>query len=144
LFALLWLVAAALAAMTVVGLPWARAALHIARWMAWPSHEVPTSTWQQGSNLQDPAAPASVTGYVVWLAVGGLWLALLHHIIAAVLGLTIVGLVAMFPHLALGRVALVLNPGAFRMTVPARGGVSAAATPRPLGPAASESRIQFP
>ncbi len=120
LFAVPWLVLSGIAALTVVALPWARVALQVAAWTAWPSADVPTSVWEQGSNLQERPEAASTTGYVVWLATAGLWLAVLHHIVAAAFGVTIVGLIATFPHLELGKVALVLNPGAFRMAPPRR------------------------
>ncbi len=115
LFAVPWLILAGVAAVTVVSLPWAKTAVQVAAWMAWPSNTVPSSGWQQGSNHPDPGQTTSTTGYVVWLAVAGLWLSVLHHVIAALLGMTVVGIIALFPHLELGRVALTLNPASFRM-----------------------------
>ena len=143
LFAVPWLILSGVAALTVVALPWARVALRVAAWAAWPSADVPTSVWEQGNNLQERPETVSNTGYIVWLAVAGLWLSVLHHIVAAMLGVTIVGLVATFPHLELGKVALVLNPGAFRMAPPRRPSMPWARTPptpaRPEG-----NRVHFP
>jgi uncharacterized membrane protein YccF (DUF307 family) len=115
LFALPWFVLCGVAALTVVALPWAKAGFQVAMWIAWPTAEVPTSSWEQGSNLQDPEQPSSTTGYLVWVAVAGLWLSVMHHIAAALLAFTIVGILVLFPHLEVGRVALALNPAAFRM-----------------------------
>jgi uncharacterized membrane protein YccF (DUF307 family) len=115
LFALPWLVFGTFAAVTVVALPWAKSAYRVALWIAWPTNEVPTSGVEHNSNLPDPSHPTSAAGYLVWLAVAGLWLSVLHHVIAALFGLSIVGIIALFPHLELGRMALVLNPATFRM-----------------------------
>lgn len=147
LFALPWLVFSAIAAATVIALPWARAASQVAIWVAWPTAEVPSSSWEQGSNLQAPPEPTSTStaGYIVWVAVAGLWLSVLHHIVAALLGLTIVGIVALFPHLELGRVALVLNPGTFRMAPRGERRLGMPwAQPVNAHAAAEQARVQFP
>ena len=65
-------------------------------------------------------------------------------IVAVACGLTIVGLVSTFAHLDLGRVALVLNPRAFRMAA-ANGHRSGIGwrSETPVQPAVKE-RVHFP
>jgi len=144
LFAVPWLALAGVAAVTVVALPWAKAALQVAFWMIWPTAEVPTSSLDEGSNVRDVDQAASTTGYLVWLAVAGLWLSVLHHVIAALMGLTVVGIVALFPHLELGRVALVLNPATFRMAPRGTRRLGFPSVTQPAVEGAAKARLHFP
>lgn len=92
-----WLVAAALMAITIVGLPWTPAALRIAGYTLLPF----------GQQVQDNGGGAlSILGNVIWFLLAGWWLALGHLALAVALGVTIIGLPFAWAHLKLARLSL--------------------------------------
>lgn len=92
-----WLIAAAIMAITIVGLPWAPAALRIAGYTLLPfGHRIVDS---------DPG-PLSFVGNVIWFILAGWWLALGHLFSAVVLAVTIIGLPFAWAHLKLARLSL--------------------------------------
>jgi uncharacterized membrane protein YccF (DUF307 family) len=95
--ALGWLVAAAIMAITIVGLPWAPAALRIAGYTLLPFGNTVIDA--------DPGA-LSFLGNVVWFVLAGWWLALGHVITAVLLAVTIIGLPFAWAHLKLARLSL--------------------------------------
>jgi uncharacterized membrane protein YccF (DUF307 family) len=95
--ALGWLIAAAIMAITIVGLPWTPAAIRIAGYTLMPF----------GNQVQDrPMGPISFLGNVIWFVFAGWWLALGHLIIAVLLAVTIIGLPFAWAHLKLARLSL--------------------------------------
>lgn len=91
-----WLIAALIMAITIIGLPWARAALRIAQYTLLPF----------GFKVVDrPAGPlseaAGVIGNIIWFVLAGWWLALGHLITALGLAITIIGLPFAWAHLKL-------------------------------------------
>ena len=92
-----WLIAAALMAITIVGLPWTPAALRIASYTLLPF----------GNQVQERGTGAiSAVGNIIWFLLAGWWLALGHLILAALLAVTIVGLPFAWAHLKLARLSL--------------------------------------
>ena len=72
-----WLLAAVIMAITIIGLPWARAALTIAVYTFLPfGHTVVDRPSGIGSG------PLGCLGNVIWLVLAGWWLALAHLITA--------------------------------------------------------------
>lgn len=104
--ALGWLVAAILMALTIVGLPWTRAALSIARYSLLPfGHRVvPRAAWTGHDDLGTGAL--GTLGNIIWLVLAGWWLALGHLGAALLLGVTIIGLPFAWAHLKLAGLAL--------------------------------------
>lgn len=95
--ALGWVIAAALMAITIVGLPWTPAALRIAGYTLLPF----------GQEARDTGStPISFIGNVVWFVLAGWWLALGHLIHALVLFVTIIGIPFAWAHLKLARLSL--------------------------------------
>ena len=99
--ALCWLIAAAIMAITIIGLPWARAALTIALYTILPF----------GYTVVDrPMTPLAETfgliGNLIWLVLAGWWLALGHLIVALLLAITIVGIPFAWAHLKLAGISL--------------------------------------
>ncbi len=104
--ALAWLIASVIMALTIVGIPWARAAFNIAQYtfvpfgfMAVPRHEV-TGADDLGSG------PLGLIGNLIWLVLAGWWLALAHVITAVMLAVTIIGIPFAWAHLKLAGLAL--------------------------------------
>lgn len=92
-----WLVAAALMAITIIGLPWAPAALRIAAYTLLPF----------GQRVEDRGAGAlSFLGNVVWFLLAGWWLALGHLALAIGFAVTIVGIPFAWAHLKLAGLSL--------------------------------------
>ncbi len=99
--ALGWLIAALIMVITIIGIPWARAALTIAAYTLLPfGHTVVDRETGVGSG------PLGFVGNLVWLVLAGWWLALGHLITALGLAITIIGLPFAWAHLKLAGLAL--------------------------------------
>jgi uncharacterized membrane protein YccF (DUF307 family) len=106
MMALAWLLAAIIMALTIVGLPWTRAAFTIARYALLPFgyRAVPRDEYYGREDLGTGALGA--VGNIVWLVLAGWWLALGHLISAVLLGVTIIGIPFAWAHLKLAGLAL--------------------------------------
>ena len=92
-----WLIAALIMAITIIGLPWAPAALRIAGYTLLPF----------GQQTRDcDTGPLSFLGKVVWFVLAGWWLALGHLIAAVLLAVTIIGIPFAWAHLKLAKLSL--------------------------------------
>jgi uncharacterized membrane protein YccF (DUF307 family) len=104
--ALGWMVAAVVMAITIIGLPWARAAFNIAIYTLFPfgrravSRELYTGESDMGTGL------LGMVGNVIWLVLAGWWLALGHVVTALLLAVTIIGIPFAWAHLKLAGIAL--------------------------------------
>jgi uncharacterized membrane protein YccF (DUF307 family) len=104
--ALGWVIAAILMAITIIGLPWARAALNIALYTLLPFGQTAVSRAAYTGREDLGTGPLGAIGNLIWLVLAGWWLALGHLITAAVLAITIIGIPFAWAHLKLARVAL--------------------------------------
>jgi uncharacterized membrane protein YccF (DUF307 family) len=96
-----WLIAALIMAITIIGLPWARAALTIALYTLLPFGQTVVDR-PTGAG----AGPLGFIGNLIWLVLAGWWLALGHLIVAILLAVTIIGLPFAWAHLKLAALAL--------------------------------------
>ena len=101
-----WLIAAIIMAITIVGIPWARAAFNIAVYALLPFGYRAVSRAEFVGREDIGTGPLGTLGNLVWLVLAGWWLALGHLIIAIVLALTIIGIPFAWAHLKLARLAL--------------------------------------
>jgi uncharacterized membrane protein YccF (DUF307 family) len=93
---LAWWFAALLAAITIVGIPWAIAAFRIGTFSFWPFGR------QIVERRSTPAGAAGAAlGNLIWALLAGWWLALGHLIAAALCAVTIIGIPFAFQHLKL-------------------------------------------
>jgi uncharacterized membrane protein YccF (DUF307 family) len=101
-----WLVAAIIMAITIIGLPWARAAFNIAIYTLLPfgSRAVRRDEITGESDLG--TGPLGLIGNVIWLVLAGWWLALGHLVTALALAITIIGIPFAWAHLKLAGIAL--------------------------------------
>jgi uncharacterized membrane protein YccF (DUF307 family) len=101
-----WLVAAIVMAITIVGLPWARAAFNIAVYTLLPfgSKAVPRDEVTGQPDIG--TGPLGVIGNLIWLVLAGWWLALGHVVTAIILAATIIGIPFAWAHLKLAGIAL--------------------------------------
>ena len=103
--AVAWLGAAIIMAVTIIGLPWARSALTLARYTLLPfGHTVVDRRQLRGRDIG--TGPLGLIGNIVWLGLAGWWLALGHLVTATGLAVTIVGLPFAWAHLKLAGLAL--------------------------------------
>ncbi len=97
-----WWVAGLLAAITIVGIPFAIAAFRIGAFTFWPF----------GRDIVDDPARSETSsllaliGNIVWIIFGGLWLALGHLVCALLFAVTIIGIPFALQHLKLARLSL--------------------------------------
>lgn len=101
-----WLLAALVFAISIIGLPWARAALTIAGLSLMPFGQGRAHR-RAVTGVDDlGTGPLGLIGNVVWLVLAGWWLALGHLISAGLMALTIIGLPFAWAHLKLAGLAL--------------------------------------
>src|SRR3982074_2874517 len=74
--ALGWVIAAIIMAITIVGLPWARAALNIAAYTFLPFGQIAVSRADYLGRHDIGTGPLGFVGNVVWVVLAGWWLAL--------------------------------------------------------------------
>ena len=101
-----WVIAAVLMAITIVGLPWTRAAFNIASYTLLPFGQKAVSRAQYAGGADVGTGPLGVLGNIVWLVLAGWWLALGHLTTAILLAVTIVGIPFAWAHLKLAGIAL--------------------------------------
>jgi uncharacterized membrane protein YccF (DUF307 family) len=101
-----WVIAAILMAITIIGLPWTRAAFNIAAYTLMPFGQKAVSRAQVTGSSDLGTGPLGFLGNIIWLVLAGWWLALGHLITAILLALTIVGIPFAWAHLKLAGIAL--------------------------------------
>jgi uncharacterized membrane protein YccF (DUF307 family) len=104
--ALGWLIAAAIMAITIIGLPWARAAFNIAVYTFLPFGHVALPRDEVAGREDLGTGPLGMLGNIVWLVLAGWWLALGHLITAIGLAITIIGIPFAWAHLKLAGISL--------------------------------------
>ncbi|MDR3518349.1 MAG: YccF domain-containing protein [Azospirillaceae bacterium] len=103
--ALAWLFAALIMAVSIIGLPWARAALTMANYTLVPFGYTAISRRDDGGADLGTGVLGGL-GNIIWLLVAGWWLALGHLLAALVQAVTIIGLPFAWAHLKLAALAL--------------------------------------
>ena len=101
-----WMIAAILMAITIIGLPWARAAFNIAVYTLLPFGQQAVSRAEYTGSEDIGTGPLGLLGNVIWLLLAGWWLALAHLVIALALAITIIGIPFAWAHLKLAGIAL--------------------------------------
>src|SRR5262249_42528920 len=96
-----WVLAAVIMAITIIGIPWARAAFNIAAYTLLPFGQKAVPRETVTGQYDIGTGPLGVIGNIIWFVLAGWWLALGHLITAVVLALTIVGLPFAWAHLKL-------------------------------------------
>jgi uncharacterized membrane protein YccF (DUF307 family) len=104
--AVAWLVAAVIMALTIIGIPWARAAFNIASYSLLPFGRRAVSRADYLGASDIGTGPLGFIGNIVWFVLAGWWLALAHLILAVVLAVTIIGIPFAWAHLKLAGLAL--------------------------------------
>ena len=93
-----WVLAAVIMAITIIGLPWARAAFNIAVYTLFPFGQKAVSRAEYYGTEDIGTGPLGFIGNVIWLVLAGWWLALGHLITAILLAVTIIGIPFAWAH----------------------------------------------
>jgi uncharacterized membrane protein YccF (DUF307 family) len=101
-----WLFAALIMVITIVGIPWARAAFNIASYALLPFGRRAVSRAEYLGTEDVGTGPFGLLGNIVWLVLAGWWLALGHLLAAILLAVTIIGIPFAWAHLKLAGIAL--------------------------------------
>jgi uncharacterized membrane protein YccF (DUF307 family) len=101
-----WFVAAVIMAITIVGIPWARAAFNIASYALLPFGRKAVSRAEFLGSADMGTGPLGLIGNIIWLVLAGWWLALGHLVTAFFLAITIIGIPFAWAHLKLAGIAL--------------------------------------
>ena len=101
-----WVVAGIVMAITIIGLPWARAAFNIAAYTLLPFGYKAVSRAAYSGQEDIGTGPPGVLGNLVWLLLAGWWLALGHLITAVLLACTIIGIPFAWAHVKLAGLAI--------------------------------------
>src|SRR5271163_2404821 len=104
--ALAWVIAAALMAITIIGLPWAWAALNIASYTLLPFGRKAVSRAEYTGKHDVGSGAFGLLGNIIWLVLAGWWLALGHLVTAIGLAITLIGIPFAWAHLKLAGIAL--------------------------------------
>ena len=101
-----WVIAGIIMAITIIGLPWARAAFNIAVYTLLPFGQKAVSRVEY-TGVDDVGTGAfGVIGNLIWFVLAGWWLALGHLLTAIALAITIIGIPFAWAHLKLAGLAL--------------------------------------
>jgi uncharacterized membrane protein YccF (DUF307 family) len=87
-----WVVAAVIMAITIVGLPWARAAFNIAVYTLLPFGQTAVSRAAHTGREDLGTGPLGTLGNMIWFIFAGWWLALRHLLVALGLAVAIIDL----------------------------------------------------
>ncbi len=104
--ALGWVIAGIIMAITIIGLPWAKAAFTIAAYTLLPCGQRAVRRDSLTGRPDVGTGPLGLIGNVIWLVLAGWWLALAHIVTAVVLAVTIIGIPFAWAHLKLAGLAL--------------------------------------
>ncbi len=106
LMAVGWFLAGILAAVTIVGLPWAMACFRIANYSLFPfgREAVPRDVLTGREDLG--TGPLGLVGNLIWMVFLGIWLAIGHLISALACAITIIGIPFAIVHVRLAGLSL--------------------------------------
>jgi uncharacterized membrane protein YccF (DUF307 family) len=101
-----WLIAAVIMAITIIGIPWAKAAFNIASYAFLPFGRVAVPRDEYLGRDDVGTGPMGMIGNVIWFLLAGWWLALAHLVIALLLAITIIGIPFAWANLKLAGISL--------------------------------------
>lgn len=104
--AIAWVFAAVIMAITIIGLPWTRAAFNIALYTLLPFGQKAVSRADYTGHEDLGTGPLGVIGNILWFVFAGWWLALAHIVFAVGWAVTVIGIPFAWAHLKLAGLAL--------------------------------------
>ncbi|MDZ5647039.1 MULTISPECIES: YccF domain-containing protein [Nitrospirillum] len=104
--ALAWFMAAILMVISIVGIPWARAAFNMGLFVLWPFGQMAVDRRVLTGREDIGTSPLGFLGNVVWFVFAGWWLALYHILAGVVWFVTIIGIPFAIQHFKFAVLAL--------------------------------------
>ncbi len=101
-----WLIAAVILMITVVGIPWAKAAANIGLFTLWPFGREAVARDDRSGEDDIGTGALGLLGNILWFLFAGVWLAIGHALAGVWLLVTIIGIPFAFQHFKLARIAL--------------------------------------
>jgi uncharacterized membrane protein YccF (DUF307 family) len=101
-----WWLAGLMAAITIVGIPWARACFVIGSFSFWPFGQEAVSRRELTGKTDFGTGPLGFIGNLIWFLVAGWWLAIGHLASALACFVTIIGIPFGIQHIKLALIAL--------------------------------------
>jgi uncharacterized membrane protein YccF (DUF307 family) len=101
-----WWLAGLVAAITIIGLPWAKACFVIGQFAFWPFGKEAVSRRDVSQQDDIGTGTLGVVGNVIWFVLAGWWLALGHLFSALACFVTIIGIPFGIQHVKLAVIAL--------------------------------------
>ncbi len=103
---LAWWLVGLVCAVSIVGLPWARACFVIGTFSFWPFGQEAISRQELNGRHDIGTGPLGFIGNVIWFLLAGWWLAIGHLTSALACFLTIIGIPFGIQHIKLALIAL--------------------------------------
>jgi uncharacterized membrane protein YccF (DUF307 family) len=101
-----WFLCGLIAAVSIIGLPWARACFNIGLFSLWPFGREAINRAYLTGREDIGTGPLGLIGNIIWLVVFGIWLAIGHVAAAIACALTIIGIPFAIQHLKLATISL--------------------------------------
>lgn len=101
-----WFVAALLMIISIIGIPFARAAINMGLFALWPFGRKVVDRSELTGEMDVGTGSLGVVGNVIWLIFAGLWLAIAHLAIAFTFAITIIGIPFAWQHMKFTGLAL--------------------------------------
>lgn len=101
-----WLMAAVILVITVVGIPWARAAANIGLFALWPFGREAVARDERSGENDIGTGALGLLGNILWFLFAGVWLAIGHALVGIGLLITIIGIPFGVQHFKLAGIAL--------------------------------------
>jgi uncharacterized membrane protein YccF (DUF307 family) len=106
LMALAWAFVGVIAAISIIGLPWARACFTIASFSLAPFGREAVNRYDLTGVEDLGTGPLGFLGNIIWLLVFGIWLAIGHLVSAVACAVTIIGIPFAIQHIKLAAISL--------------------------------------
>ncbi len=100
-----WLFLGIIMFITIIGIPWGRAAFNFGLLMLWPFGRVAVSRAAYNGEGDLGTGTLGLIGNIIWMIFGGIWLAIGHLIAALVCAITIIGIPFALQHLKFAMMA---------------------------------------
>ena len=96
---LAWFFYGILAAITIIGIPWARACFNIGWFVIWPFGREAVRRERVTGEEDIGTGPLGMIGNIIWFLVAGIWLAIGHLVLALGYFITIIGIPFGYQHI---------------------------------------------
>ena len=103
---LAWWLVGLICALTIVGIPWARACFVIGNFSFWPFGQEAVSRQELSGRADIGTGPLGLIANVIWFVIAGWWLAIGHLTSALACFVTIIGIPFGIQHIKLALIAL--------------------------------------